>query len=73
MAESKPRTKRKVNLVSSHSDNDNKDGPLVAIIDDGSAVSALYTDDRIPSLCDISQEQDKQWCMKKSIFQTSID
>ena len=49
MAESKPRTKRKVNLVSSHSDNDNEDGPLVAIIDDGSAVSALYKDDRIPS------------------------
>ena len=49
MAESKRRTKRKVSLVSSHSDNDNEDGPLVAIIDDGSPVSALYNDDRIPS------------------------
>ena len=52
MAESKRRTKRKVSLVSSHSDNDNEDGPLVAIIDNGTPASELYTGDRdrgIPS------------------------
>ena len=49
MPESK-KTKRKVDLVSSHSDNerDGDDGPLAICIDDGSAVSALYKDDRIP-------------------------
>ena len=51
MAESKRRTKRKVSLVSSHSDNENEDGPLVAIIDNGSPASELYNNnnDRIPS------------------------
>lgn len=51
MAESKRRTKRKVSLVSSHSDNENEDGPLFAIIDNGSPASELYNNnnDRIPS------------------------
>ena len=51
MTESRRKTKRKVDLVSSHSDNDNEDGPLFAIIDNGSPASALYQDDRngIPS------------------------
>ena len=45
------KTKRKVDLVSSHSDNerDGDDGPLALCIDTGSAVSELYKDDRIPS------------------------
>ncbi len=53
MAEKKERikTKRKVNLVSSHSDNENEDGPLAAVSTEGSAVSDLYKDDnnRLPS------------------------
>ena len=51
MTDPKRKTKRKVGLVSSHSGNerDGDDGPLANCIDDGSAVSALYKDDRIPS------------------------
>ena len=40
------KTKRKVDLVSSHSDNQRDDGPLAAAIDNGSAVSDLYKNDR---------------------------
>jgi hypothetical protein len=43
------KTKRKVDLVSSHSDNERDEGPLAVCIDTGSAVSELYKDDRIPS------------------------
>jgi hypothetical protein len=43
------KTKRKVDLVSSHSDNDRDDGPLAACSTEGSAASELYTNDRIPS------------------------
>ena len=42
-------TKRKVELTSSHSDRDSEDGPLAAYSLEGSAVSDLYKDDRIPS------------------------
>jgi hypothetical protein len=41
--------KRKVELTSSHSDNENDDGPLAACSTEGSAVSELYKlDDGIP-------------------------
>jgi hypothetical protein len=43
------KTKRKANLVSSHSDNERENGPLVACITEGSAVSDLYKTDRMPS------------------------
>ena len=45
------KTKRKVNLVSSHSNNEREDGPLAVPIDNGSAISDLYKNDRdgIPS------------------------
>ena len=43
------KTKRKVDLVSSHSDRDSEDGPLAAYTLEGSAVSELYKNDRIPS------------------------
>jgi len=43
------KTKRKVDLVSSHSDLDNEDGPLAAYSTEGSAISDLYKNDRIPS------------------------
>ena len=43
------KTKRKVDLVSSHSDRDSEEGPLVAYSLEGSAVSELYKNDRIPS------------------------
>lgn len=50
LAEKKERkTKRKVDLVSSHSDNEREDGPLAAYTLEGSAVSDLYKNDRIPS------------------------
>jgi hypothetical protein len=50
MAEKKGRnTKRKVDLVSSHSDNDRDDGPLAAYSTEGTAVSELYNNDRIPT------------------------
>ena len=42
------KTKRKVDLVSSHSDRDSEDGPLAAYTPEGSAVSELYNNDRIP-------------------------
>ena len=43
------KTKRKVDLVSSHSDRDSEDGPLAAYSLEDSAVSDLYKNDRIPS------------------------
>jgi hypothetical protein len=43
------KTKRKVNLVSSHSDNDRENGPLAAHSTEGSAASELYNNDRMPS------------------------
>jgi hypothetical protein len=43
------KTKRKVNLVSSHSDNELENGPLAAHRTEGSAISELYNNDRIPS------------------------
>ncbi len=49
MTESKKKTKRKVDLVSSHSDNERDNGPLAAYSTEGSAVSELYNNDRIPS------------------------
>ena len=47
----KRKTKRKVNLTSSHSDNERDDGPLILASNEGSAVSELYEKDRerIPS------------------------
>ena len=43
------KTKRKVDLISSHSDRDSEDGPLAACGTEGSAVSELYNNDTIPS------------------------
>jgi hypothetical protein len=40
------KTKRKVDLVSSHSDNERDNGPLAAYTLEGSAVSELYKNDR---------------------------
>ena len=49
LTESKRKTKRKVDLISSHSERDSEDGPLCAASTEGSAVSELYNTDRIPS------------------------
>ena len=49
MTESKRKTKRKVDLISSHSDNEREDGPLAAYSLEGSAVSDLYKNDAIPA------------------------
>ena len=46
MAGSKRKTKRKVNLVSSHSDNERDDGPIILASNEGSAVSELYERER---------------------------
>lgn len=43
------KTKRKVDLVSSHSDRDSEDGPLAAYTLEGTAVSELYKDNAIPA------------------------
>ena len=43
------KTKRKVDLVSSHSEHDSEDGPLAAYSLEGSAVADLYKNDGIPS------------------------
>ena len=44
------KTKRKVDLTSSHSNNENEEGPLAAYTLEGSAVSQLYEKEkeRIP-------------------------
>jgi len=44
-AKTKDRTKRKVKLVSSHSDNERDEGPLFAFADYGPPAAALYTQD----------------------------
>ena len=49
MPQCKKKTKRKVALVSSHSDRDSEDGPLAAYSLEGSAVSDLYKNDSIPA------------------------
>lgn len=49
MTETKKKTKRKVDLVSSHSDNERDNGPLAAYSTEGSAVSKPYRNDRIPA------------------------
>ena len=41
------KTKPKVDLVSSHSDNERENGPFVAYTLEGSAVSDFYNNDRI--------------------------
>lgn len=43
------KTKRKVDLVSFHSERDSEEGPLAAYSLEGSAVSELYKDNRIPA------------------------
>ena len=48
MLQSKRNTKRKVDLVSSHSDRDRDEGPLAACSTEGSPASDLYKD-KIPS------------------------
>jgi hypothetical protein len=45
MTESKRKTKRKVYLVSSHSERDSENGPPAAYSLEGSAVSELYNND----------------------------
>ena len=49
MLTERKKTKRKVELTSSHSDRDSEDGPLAAYSLEGSAVSELYKNDGIPS------------------------
>ena len=45
----KRRTKRKVNLVSSHSNNETEEGALAAYTLEGTAVSDLYKNDSVPA------------------------
>lgn len=50
MAEKKEqKIKRTVDFASSHSERDSEEGPVAAYPLEGSAVSELYKDDRIPS------------------------
>lgn len=43
------KTKRKVELTSSHSERDSEDGPLAACSTEGPPSEALYRNDRIPT------------------------
>jgi hypothetical protein len=44
-----PKTKHKVDLISSHSYKERDNGPLAARSTEGSAVSDLYKSDRVPT------------------------
>ena len=57
--DNKKKTKRKVNLTSSHSDNERDEGPLSDPSQKVSAVSELYekTEKGYPHSCAISQEK----------------
>ena len=75
MAESKRKTtKRKVNLVSSHSDNERDDGPLILPSNEGSAVSELYDRDRdrVPSFMRYLPKQGQQ-LIEEDIYIPDVD
>ncbi len=60
MTASKRKTKRKVDLVSSHSDNERDNEPLATYTNEGSAVSDLYKNDGIPSFLRYVPKQGEQ-------------
>jgi hypothetical protein len=74
MAEKKERTKtkRKVDLVSSHSDRDSEDGPLAAHSLEGSAVSELYKSDRTPSFMRYHPKEGEQ-LIEEEIYIPDVD
>jgi hypothetical protein len=73
MAEKKERkTKRKVDLVSSHSENEHDNGPLAAHSLEGSAVSDLYKNDRIPSFMRYIPKEGEQ-LIEEEIYIPDVD
>jgi hypothetical protein len=66
------RTKRKVDLVSSHSDRHSEDGPLAAYSTEGSAVSELYNNDRIPSFMRYVPKEGEQ-LIEEEIYIPDVD
>ena len=66
------KTKRKVDLVSSHSDNERDDGPLAAYTLEGSAVSDLYKNDSIPSFMRYVPKEGEQ-LIEEDIFVPDVD
>ncbi len=69
-------TKRKVNLTSSHSDNERDEGPLATCSNEGSAVSELYDKDRerngIPSFMRYLPKEGEQ-LIEEDIYIPDVD
>ena len=68
------KTKRKVNLTSSHSDNERDDGPLILPSNEGSAVSELYDKDRerIPAFIRYHPREGEQ-LIEEEIYIPDVD
>ena len=66
------KSKRKVNLTSSHSDNVNEDGPLAAYTLEGSAGSELYNKERIPSFMRYVPKQGEQ-LIEEDVYVPDVD
>ena len=66
------KTKRKVNLTSSHSNNENEDGPLAAYTLEGSAVSQLYEKDRIPKFMRYIRREGEQ-LIEEDVYIPDVD
>ena len=72
MTESKRKTKRKVGLVSSHSERDSENGPLAAYSTEGSAVSELYKNNGIPSFMRYRPKEGEQ-LIEEEIYIPDVD
>jgi hypothetical protein len=74
LPQSKRETKRKVDLVSSHSDNEHDNGPLAPYSTEGSAVSELYKNDRdrIPSFMRYIPKEGEQ-LIEEEIYIPDVD
>ena len=71
--ERKTTTKRKVNLVSSHSDNENQnEGPLAAYTLEGSAILDLYKNKGIPSFMRYFPKEGEQ-LIEEDIYIPDVD
>ena len=66
------KTKRKVDLTSSHSNNEYEDGPLAAYTLEGSAVSELYKKERIPAFMRYFPKDGEQ-LIEEDIYVPDVD
>jgi hypothetical protein len=72
LTDSKRKTKRKVDLVGSHSDNENENRPLAACNTKVSSVSELYKNDGIPTFLRYLLSKDKA-ARENSTLPTVLD